>query len=899
VSPPKPTRGDATEVRPKKAPRGDTRAKASTRPRSGRTAGTATSHGPAEQAAWAAHRTELVALACLGAAGFLAYALVVGESGGFFGEVGGGALRTAFGRLAFLLPVALLGVAARLVFDFRIAWRSVWFWGVVALIAGFAVLVAEGFTPFGPGHPAQTFVRASYAVRAGWVGEAVYVAGLELAGTVGVAIVAWLLVAAGSSMVTGVTIRRFVLGTGRAARVAQESAQDRVRRMRVANGRSEERPGPLDDPYLTGFGPGPTLPERTTRQPPEPGWADQAGAALSEDAASETFGLASGSVEFEPDGFREAPTVRATAAAARDLVDGAAAFPDIYVLGEPGYPGTGHPAAPDGRQQRSVERTEEEGVPPRVLEAVPPQRDEHDPHPPTRAERQRPLPGIADGDGHGVSSETPAYLLPGSELLRKTVGQPVGDGRADSDTAALLVETLSDFGVEARVIGMVVGPRVTRFELQLAPGTKVSKVSGLKDDLAYALASTEIRILAPIPGKQAVGVEVPNQKPTFVSLGDIYRDFPKTAGPLMVWLGKDISGKAVYTDLGRLPHLLIAGTTGSGKSGCVNIIISSILLRASPDQIKLILIDPKKVELSHFDYVPHLLVPVVTNMKNAAGVLHNIVKEMDHRYELMELERARNLEEANKSRVRRGERALPYVVVVIDELADLMMVSPAQVEEYIIRLAQKARAVGIHLVVATQRPSVDVITGMIKANIPSRIAFAVSSQTDSRVILDTNGAEALLGMGDMLFKPLGSNRLQRIQGAFITEEEIHRLVTHCRRQAQPEYQEELLQPPAPEEGGREGDAFDPDRDELLFDAASLVLETGTASVSMLQRRLRVGYTRAGRLIDMLERRGIVGPHEGSKSRQILVLPGERERVLDGLRSDEQPSSDVDEGYEEE
>ncbi|MBU2603415.1 MAG: DNA translocase FtsK [Actinobacteria bacterium] len=828
----------------------------------------------AGQTSWAAHRSELIALACLGAAAFLAYVLLVGESGGLLGEEGGGALRTAFGRLAFLLPLALLGVAARLVFDFHIDRRSVWFWGLVAFVLGLLVLVAEGFTPLGPGHPVQTFVRASYAARAGWVGEAAYAGGVQLAGTVGVAIVAWLLVAAGLSMVTGVTLRRFVMGTGRAARVAQESAQDRVRRLRVAAGQAGERggrSGPLDDPYLSGFGPG----------------------------GAEPFGLASGEVAFDDDAFSEAPTIRSTAAARRDLVDGAAAYPDIYVLGGPGYPGAAPPVSGESvAESAAITHAAADGALPHGLEPSVSDRDDRDGRPRPRAERQRPLSGIADGDGHGVSSHAPAYLLPGSELLRKTVGQPVGDGRPDSDTAALLVETLSDFGVEARVIGMVVGPRVTRFELQLAPGTKVSKVSGLKDDLAYALASTEIRILAPIPGKQAVGVEVPNQKPTFVTLGDIYRDFPKTAGPLMVWLGKDISGKAVYTDLGRLPHLLIAGTTGSGKSGCVNIIISSILLRASPDQIKMILIDPKKVELSHFDYVPHLLVPVVTNMKNAAGVLHNIVKEMDHRYELMELERARNLEEANKARVRRGERALPYVVVVIDELADLMMVSPAQVEEYIIRLAQKARAVGIHLVVATQRPSVDVITGMIKANIPSRIAFAVSSQTDSRVILDTNGAEALLGMGDMLFKPLGSNRLQRIQGAFITEEEIHRLVTHCRTQAQPEYQEELLQPPVAEEG-REGDAFDPDRDELLADAASLVLDTGTASVSMLQRRLRVGYTRAGRLIDMLERRGIVGPHEGSKARQILVLPGERERVLEGLRSDCPPYSDVDEAYEAE
>lgn len=486
-------------------------------------------------------------------------------------------------------------------------------------------------------------------------------------------------------------------------------------------------------------------------------------------------------------------------------------------------------------------------------------------------------------------------MLPETDLLRKSTPASVSAQQGERDTANVLLHALAQFGVEARLIGMVVGPRVTRYELQLAPGTKVSRVTNLKDDLAYALASTEIRILAPIPGKSAVGVEVPNQRPDFVTLGDIYREFPKSAGPLMVWLGKDISGKPVYADLTRMPHLLIAGTTGSGKSGCVNCLVSSILLRSTPEQVRFIMIDPKKVELSHYDRIPHLLVPVVTNMKDAAGVLHNVCKEMEDRYELMELEHARNLGEMNKARARRGERALPYIVVVIDELADLMMVSPQEVEEYVIRLAQKSRAVGIHLVVATQRPSADVITGMIKANIPSRIAFAVSSQIDSRVILDVNGAETLLGMGDMLFKPLGASHLQRVQGAYITEEEIAILVSHWRHQAEPEFREELLRrPPDPKKGGgSDDDMFDPDEDDLLADAARLVIETGSASVSMLQRRLRVGYTRAGRLIDMLERRGIVGPWEGSKPRQILVEGDDLDHVLAGL--DGASHSDDDDG----
>jgi S-DNA-T family DNA segregation ATPase FtsK/SpoIIIE len=434
------------------------------------------------------------------------------------------------------------------------------------------------------------------------------------------------------------------------------------------------------------------------------------------------------------------------------------------------------------------------------------------------------------------------------------------------------VQTLAHFGVEATVIGQISGPRVTRYELQLAPGTKVAKVAALKDDLSYALATTEIRILAPIPGKQAVGVELPNLSPNLVTLGDIYEPLPATASPVSVWLGKDISGAAVWTDLARMPHLLIAGTTGSGKSGCLNALLTSVLLRATPDDVRLILIDPKRIELSHFEAVPHLLTPVVSSPKEASAVLANCLAEMERRYERLATVRARSLTEANRAFRQRGEPTLPYVLVVIDELADLMMVAPQAVEDAVIRLAQKSRAVGIHLVLATQRPSVDVITGMIKANVPSRIAFAVSSQTDSRVILDSGGAESLLGQGDMLFKPLGTSRLQRVQGAYVSEEEIA-LVVEQTRQREQELDESYLE--LPEVFAEPGDdhdngEFDPDDDPLLDRAIEIVVQTQTASVSLLQRRLRVGYTRAGRLIDMLERRGIVSGYEGSKPRRVLV-----------------------------
>jgi S-DNA-T family DNA segregation ATPase FtsK/SpoIIIE len=473
------------------------------------------------------------------------------------------------------------------------------------------------------------------------------------------------------------------------------------------------------------------------------------------------------------------------------------------------------------------------------------------------------------------------WQVPSPRFLTRSGGEAAKpDTAGQEQVERTLIETLGHFGIDAAVVGRVTGPHITRYELRLAPGTKVSKVSQLKDDLAYSLAATEIRILAPIPGKQAVGVEVPNARRRIVHLGDVFQEPPPEWSPLSVWLGKDIAGRAIGADLAKMPHLLVAGTTGSGKSACVNAMLASILLRATPHEVRFVLVDPKQVELNHYESIPHLLTPVITSPRMAANALQNLVKEMDQRYGMMSLARTRSLLELNRARERRGEPSLPYVVCVIDELADLMMVAPADVEDSVIRLAQKARAVGIHLVLATQSPRVDVITGMIKANVPSRIAFAVSSQTDSRVILDHNGAESLLGQGDMLFSPLGSSKLQRIQGAFIDEVQIAELSEAWRRQGEPQFSEQLLEEvESSEDGGGDDDALHPDEDPLLEEAIALVAQMGTASTSMLQRRLRLGYTRAGRLIDMLERRGVISGYEGSKPRQVLITETDVPRIL--------------------
>ena len=508
------------------------------------------------------------------------------------------------------------------------------------------------------------------------------------------------------------------------------------------------------------------------------------------------------------------------------------------------------------RVPEEVERGGSEGAPTREFEVILPERG------PAQqafsAERE-----LAPGE----------YTPPPFSMLSLGLGDPEHDAES---TSQRLTRALFDLGVEAHVVRAVVGPRVTRYELRLGSGVKVGKVRNLQQDIAYALAATEVRILAPIPGKSAVGVEVPNTRPAKVTLGDVFQAYPDANDwTLPVGLGKDISGRAVFFDLSEMPHLLVAGTTGSGKSVMLNGLLTSLLLTTDPRQVKMVLIDPKRVELSHFGRVPHLITPVVTDVKKAANALGWAVSEMERRYVVLERHGFRSVEGYND----RAETQMPYVVVVIDELADLMMQAGAKVEDAIIRLAQKARAVGIHLVVATQRPSVDVITGMIKANVPSRIAFAVSSQVDSRVILDTPGAEALLGMGDMLYKPVSAARPSRVQGAFISEAEVDRVVSAtveaASGRAEARFVEEVTEPQNIKEENEEPD------DDLLPEAASFVVSTQQASVSAVQRRFRVGYSRAGRIIDALERKGVVGPYEGSKSRAVVATAMDLESMFSG------------------
>jgi S-DNA-T family DNA segregation ATPase FtsK/SpoIIIE len=782
---------------------------------------------------------DLIGLGLVASAIFLAFLVYLGWEGGTVGTAVVDAMKDLVGGVHIFVPAALLATGALIVMrpvlpavrPFRAAAACLLFSSCLALAAG--TLGLGGLSE-------------AREERGGLVGEWLHDGISTLLGDVGAHVVAVFAFLAGVLLLTGASIAGVVKATG-------DSVTTTGRRVR-------ERAEPVRTAVSTRM--------RTARE---------------ELAELETSEFAA---------VRKRRTRAAERAPGKeDFWSGADRFPDLY----DGSAAVEPEAGPESRPELDPARE------PAPQPELPPVETEDD-APRLAEDPETDEPGVMRaGPGREVDEDelTPAgryrgpvtdspefvWTVPDPRFLTRSTGDASRpDTVGQEKTAAQLVEALGHFGVQAKVIGMVAGPHITRYELRLAPGIKVGKVAQLKDDLAYALAASDIRILAPIPGKQAVGVEVPNARRRIVHLGDVLQAPPEGWSPLTVWLGKDVAGRAIGADLAKMPHLLVAGTTGAGKSGCVNAMLASILLRATPHEVRLVLVDPKQVELNHYDSIPHLLTPVITSPKQAAVALQNLVREMEQRYSYMALARTRNLIEMNKVRAGRGEQALPYILCVIDELADLMMVAPADVEDSIIRLAQKARAVGIHLVLATQSPRVDVITGMIKANVPSRIAFSVSSQTDSRVILDQNGAETLLGQGDMLFAPVGSSRLQRIQGAYIDEAQIAELTEDWRRQGEPELRAELLEAPEEEDAadGAGEDGFDPDEDPLLGDAIRLVAEMQTASTSMLQRRLRLGYTRAGRLIDMLERRGVISGYEGSKPRQVLISEADVPRVLAAL-----------------
>jgi S-DNA-T family DNA segregation ATPase FtsK/SpoIIIE len=775
-----------------------------------------------------AHRRDGLGLVVVGLAVLVAFAVwwdVTSGLGGFVGSIVTGAL----GRLDWLLPLLLLGLAWRILRhpdESAATGRVVIGWGALVLsVAGLVHVVVGTPVPADGGDA----MNGGGGVL-GWLASAPVVAATHpvVAGLLLVLLFCFGLLVVTATPVAAVPERLRYLA-------------DRITGRQVAEPVTE--------------GGEPVVTTRASRR--------RARAAGSADEADAGLGVLAGDVAFEtPLVAEDKPARRTRRGAVIDLTEDDVDEPaELEAVAE--EPADLHP---DEVSTVIVDLTSGEVRSPGVAHPLPAE--------PTGVE-QLPLTGDI------------TYHLPPAESL-KPGAAPKPRSKASDSVVDSLTAVLEQFGIDAQVTGYSRGPTVTRYEVELGPAVKVERVTALSKNIAYAVASADVRILSPIPGKSAIGIEIPNTDRELVSLGDVLRSQAATGDqhPMLVGLGKDVEGGFVCGNLAKMPHILVAGATGAGKSGCMNTLITSVLMRATPDEVRMILIDPKRVELTAYDGVPHLITPIITNPKKAAEALQWVVREMDLRYDDLAQFGYRHIDDFNKA-VRAGqvkplpgsERVIapyPYLLVIVDELADLMMVAPRDVEDSIVRITQLARAAGIHLVLATQRPSVDVVTGLIKANVPSRLAFATSSLADSRVILDQPGAEKLVGQGDALFLPMGASKPIRLQGSWVTENEIRAVVAHCKSQLAPAYREDVT---AVAGGKKEIDEEIGDDLDLLRAAIELVVTTQFGSTSMLQRKLRVGFAKAGRLMDLMESRGIVGPSEGSKAREVLVTADELEATL--------------------
>ncbi|GHF74262.1 DNA translocase FtsK [Kitasatospora xanthocidica] len=777
---------------------------------------------------------------------------------GWLGEAATAVVSGLFGRLDVLVPFLLAAIAIRL-------WRHPELpeangrivIGLSALLVG-----VLGLVHIGCGAPMMGSGASRIRSAGGIIGWAASTPMMAAAGPALAVPLLLLLAFFGLLVVTATPVNRIgerIRGIGIRLGVVEPGPEDELRRGRTPERELSTEPPEDADPDALPFtvdtgGDGPTDEVAARRRRRRRGTGD------AEDPAE----AVRVSLDKEPlDPY-----------ATRDLAAGAAADLDgALVYGVP----ASSAVADMMHQVQDYTAVPEEPAVPAARSGGPGAPEEHGPAPVRMEQLQL---------GEGVT-----YALPPLDLLERG-GPAKARSALNDEVVAQLTSTFSEFKVDARVTGFTRGPTVTRYEVELGPAVKVERITALAKNIAYAVASPDVRIISPIPGKSAVGIEIPNRDREMVNLGDLLRS--RTAAedthPMVVGMGKDVEGHSVMANLAKMPHILVAGATGAGKSSCINCLITSILARATPDEVRMVLVDPKRVELTAYEGIPHLITPIITNPKKAAEALQWVVREMDMRYDDLAAYGFRHVDDFNAA-VRAGtvtpplgsERELrpyPYLLVIVDELADLMMVAPRDVEDSVVRITQLARAAGIHLVLATQRPSVDVVTGLIKANVPSRLAFATSAMADSRVILDQPGAEKLIGKGDALFLPMGASKPIRMQGAFVTEAEIAKVVQHCKDQLTAVYRDDVTVGGGPK---KEIDEEIGDDLDLLIQAAELVVSTQFGSTSMLQRKLRVGFAKAGRLMDLMESRGIVGPSEGSKARDVLVKPDELDGVLVTLR----------------